>query len=184
MYNGRLRSRIRVCCIRPQRPHADPRDARRGDDPAGVRERRVLHQQRLQLLDRVEHALDVQIHHLAERIRGVCLERSPPCSSGIGEEDVDVVGCLRDLGGEAFDLGDLRRVGGDGDGAGAGAFPGQGVQFADGLVAGAGFAGGDVDFGAAGLEEAGWLARVTQIGLKRCHCTRLPHVDLDLWIRR
>ena len=56
---------------------------------------------------------------------------------------------------QRLDIGDLGAVGGDGDRGGAGAEIGQGVEGFAGGGAGGGFARGDVDFGAAGLEEAG-----------------------------
>lgn len=61
---------------------------------------------------------------------------------------------------QSLHIPNLRTVGGDGDGLGAGALVGESVEGGAGLVAGGGFTGGDVDFGAAGLEEAGGVGRV------------------------
>lgn len=83
------------------------------------------------------------------------VEGLAPGGAGVGEQDVDVVGVLLDLGDEPVDLGHLGAVGGDGDGDCSGAAVGQLVEGCAGLVAGFGFAGGDEDFGTAGLEEAG-----------------------------
>lgn len=55
---------------------------------------------------------------------------------------------------QRLDIGDLRAVGWDGDGFGAGAFIGERIKSFAGGVAGCLLAGGDVDFGAASLEEA------------------------------
>lgn len=74
------------------------------------------------------------------------LELLAPRSTGIGEEDIDVVRRLADLCHEAFDFLHARAVGGDGDCLRTGAFVGEGVEGCDGFVAGFGFAGGDVDF--------------------------------------
>ena len=83
------------------------------------------------------------------------VEGLAPGRAGVGEQDVDVPGRLADLGDEPLDLGGLGGVGGDGDGLGAGALVGEGVEGGASGGAGVGFAGGDVDFRAAGLEESG-----------------------------
>lgn len=82
------------------------------------------------------------------------IECLAPCCSGIGEEDVNMVGCLRDFGNELFYLGEFGAVGGDRDSPRVGVLGGQGVEGFTGFGAGFGFAGGDVDFGASGLDEA------------------------------
>ena len=143
---------------------AEGADAEAGDgggdeDARGVVDGRVLLEQRLELLHRVEDALDVQVHHLGEGGFWVRLEGFAPGGARIGEEDVDVGGGLGDFGDEAFDLGELRAVGGDGVGAGVGGFVGEGIEGGGRGFAGGGFAGGDVDFGAAGLEEAAAFVR-------------------------
>lgn len=58
-----------------------------------------------------------------------------------------------DFGDEAVDFLTLGDVGRDGDGLAADV--GERVEGCDGFGAGGGFARGDEDFGAAGLEEAG-----------------------------
>lgn len=55
---------------------------------------------------------------------------------------------------QLLDLGHTRAVGRDGDGARIGVFVGEGVECGAGGRAGGRFAGCDVDFGTAGLEEA------------------------------
>ena len=82
---------------------------------------------------------------------------------------------LRYLLDQSLDIADLRAIGGDGDRLGAGTLVGERIEGSAGGVAGCGFAGGDVDFGAAGLEEAGdlklveWSARVGMVmGIPRC----------------
>ena len=114
--------------------------------------------------DGVEHALDVQVHHLRERAVGVRVELLPPRRAGVREQDVHVVGRLLHFLHQPFHVGDLGGVGGDGDGLGAGALVGEGVERGAGGVAGGGFAGGDVDFGAACLEEAGRVSAGMAIG--------------------
>lgn len=57
---------------------------------------------------------------------------------------------------------DLRAVGRDGDGSGTGPFVGERIEGFTGTIAGCLFAGGDVDFGAAGLEEA--ISRISALG--------------------
>lgn len=76
-----------------------------------------------------------------------------PCGAGVGEQDVDVCACLMDFGNEPLDLGDFGAVGWDGDCAGIRAQVREGVEGGGGFGAGGGFARGDVDFGAACLEE-------------------------------
>jgi len=75
-----------------------------------------------------------------------------------------VVRGLGDLCDEALDFCDFGAVGGDGDGDRRGGFGGEGVEVFDGFFAGGGFAGGYVDFGAAGLEESVWWTMI----LARC----------------
>ncbi len=106
------------------------------------------------LLHTVKHTLHVQIHHLTPHLLRVRVELLAPGGAGIGEQDVDMVGSLAHLVDEPVQLVHARDIGGDGDGPRRGALVGEGVEGVDGLVAGAGLARGDVDFGAAGLEEA------------------------------
>lgn len=53
------------------------------------------------------------------------VELLAPGGAGVGEQDVDVVGGLGDLGHQPLDLGELGAVGGDGDGFCAGPLVGQ-----------------------------------------------------------
>lgn len=82
------------------------------------------------------------------------VELLPPRRARVGEQDVDVVRRPAHLGHEPVQLVHARVVRGHGDGDRPRTLVGEGVEGRDGLVAGLGFAGGDVDFGAAGLEEA------------------------------
>lgn len=106
------------------------------------------------LLHTIKHTLHIQIHHLTPHLLRVRVELLAPGGAGVGEQDVDMVGSLAHFVDEPVQLVHARDIGGDGDGARRGALVGEGVEGVDGLVAGGGFAGGDVDFGAAGLEEA------------------------------
>lgn len=82
------------------------------------------------------------------------VELLAPGSAGIGEEDIDAVGGLAHLSHQPLELVDAGVIRRDGDGLRAGSLTREGVQGGDGFVAGGGFAAGDVDFGAACLEEA------------------------------
>ena len=101
----------------------------------------------------IENALHIQIHHLRKRAVGVRIEFLPPRRSCVGKQYIYMVGRLGHFPHESLDVSDLGAVGGDGDGAGAWADVGEGVESGAGGVAGGGFAGGDVDFGAACLHE-------------------------------
>lgn len=101
------------------------------------------------LLNTQKHTLDVQIHDFGKSALGVLVERRPPRSTGVGEEDVDIFSVLADFSDEAFDLGRFGDVGWHGNGF---AVEGQGVQGGAGFLARRGFARGDEDFGAAGLD--------------------------------
>lgn len=79
----------------------------------------------------------------------------PPSRPSVGKQHIDMIRRLANLRDEALELVDAGAVGGDGVGLGAGSFVGEGVEGLDGFVAGLRFSGCDVDFGAAGLEEAG-----------------------------
>lgn len=69
-----------------------------------------------------------------------------------------MVGGLAHFMHEPVQLVHARDIGGDGDGARRGLFVGEGVEGVDGFIAGGGFAGGDVDLGAAGLEETVFIS--------------------------
>lgn len=150
----RLARAVPVRALLAQRAHAQPRHARRDDHPARVVDARALLQQRRELADQVEHAAHVEVHDLGEGAVRVRVEGLAPRGARIGEEDVDVVRLARDEGQQVLDALERGRVGGDRDGAGARAEVGQRVEGGAGRVAGRGFAGGDEDFGGAGLEEA------------------------------
>ena len=153
--DGGLGGAVAVGGVGAEGADAEPRDRGGHDHAAGVVDLRAPPQQRLQLLHRVEDALDVQVHHLAERRVRVGLEGLPPRRARVREQDVHVVGRLGDLRRQPLDLGHLGRVGGDGDGHGTRPLVRQGVEGVDRFLAGFGLARGYVDFGAAGLEETG-----------------------------
>lgn len=69
---------------------------------------------------------------------------------------------------QTLDVGDFGAVCGNRDGDGAGPFGWQGIERLTGRFACCGFAGGDVDFGTAGLEEAARLISVMVHILARC----------------
>ena len=89
------------------------------------------------------------------------IELLAPCSSCIGEQDIDVIGVLADLLEEGLDAFNSSGIGGDGDGLGARLEVRKGVQRLDGLLTGLGLARGDEDLGGASLKEtrySTWLA--------------------------
>ena len=84
------------------------------------------------------------------------VKRRPPRRARIRQQNVHVVRMFLHLFHQADDFFWLRDVGRDGDGlAGEAVLFAQAVEGVAGFGAGFGFAGGDEDFGAAGLEEAG-----------------------------
>lgn len=93
-----------------------------------------------------------------------------PGGTGIGEEDVDVVGCFRHFCQQMFYSLDLGGVGRDGNGLGARSLVREGIESGAGFFAGFGLAGGDVDLGAAGLEEAGCNVSVMVL------CSQLKYI--------
>jgi hypothetical protein len=105
---------------------------------------------RLLLLCTEPHALHVQLHDLGEGLGRVLIEALAPGGAGIGEQNIDMVGVLADLGDESLDLTVLGEICGNGVCLAAG---GEGVQGVNGFLAGFGLAGGDEDFGASSLEE-------------------------------
>ena len=165
-----LGGRVRVRGVGAQRADADAGDRGGDDDARRILHRRALAEERREFLDRVEDALDVQVHDLGEGRGRVGFEALAPCCTGIREEDVDVRRLLPDLAGQTLDLRHLRQVGRHGDRDRVGPFVRQRVEGAHGFVARAGFARGDVDFGAAGLEEAVFSENdggLVSLGVKR-----------------
>src|SRR5699024_7718329 len=104
------------------------------------------------LLNGGEDGLDVQVHHLGERLIGVVVEGRAPGGARVGEEYVDAGRVLLHFGDEVLDAGGLGGVGGDGDGLRAGSEVGEGVEGLDGGLAGVRLTGGNEDFRGAGLE--------------------------------
>ena len=78
-------------------------------------------------MNSVENALHVQVHHLGEHLLRVGIELLAPGGTGIGEEDIDVVGRLGNLGHQAIQLLHASAVGWHGDGLSAWPLVGQSV---------------------------------------------------------
>lgn len=93
------------------------------------------------------------------------VEGGTPGRTGVGEQDVNMVGVLLDLRQQALDAIERRRVGGGRDGLGAGLQVGQSIELLDGVFAGLGLARRDEDRGGAGLEEAN--SRIKEL-VERC----------------
>ncbi len=85
----------------------------------------------------------------------MCIKLLSPRRPRIGKQDIHMISRLAHFLHQSFYISDLSAVSGHADGLGAGTLVREGVEGGAGLVAGRGFAGGYVDFGAAGLEEAG-----------------------------
>jgi len=94
------------------------------------------------LLSTEEDTLHVQVHDFVESVLRGRVEGCAPRGSGIGEQDVDVVGVLGHFGDQAFDFGRFGDVCWDGDG-----FAGERkrIESGAGFFAGGGFAGCDED---------------------------------------
>lgn len=84
---------------------------------------------------RVEDAFDIQIHDLSEHSIGVRIKLLSPRRTGIGKQDIDMVGRLGDFLDEELDTLDLGAVGRDRDGLCTGLEVGQGIQCLDGGIA-------------------------------------------------
>lgn len=105
--------------------------------------------------NRPKYTFHIQIHHLRERFIRVCLELLPPRGPRVREQNVHMVRGLAHFRHQMLDIGDLGAVCGNRDSNGAGTFGWESVQSFTGGFACGGFPGCDVDFGTAGLEEAG-----------------------------
>lgn len=90
MDDGRLGGRVSVRGVGTQRADADAGHRRRHDDTRRGLNARIRPEQGLELLDRVEDALDVQVHDLLEGGVRVGLEPLAPRGPRVGEEDVDM----------------------------------------------------------------------------------------------
>jgi hypothetical protein len=106
------------------------------------------------LLNCVEHTLDVQVHDLAECILGVLIKPSAPRSSRIRKQNINVIGVLRYLLDQSFNLGNLGAIRGDGYGNCAGSEVGEGIENCTRLFACLRLAGRYEDLGAARLEQS------------------------------
>ncbi|KAI9155232.1 Carnosine N-methyltransferase [Paramyrothecium foliicola] len=153
--DGGLAGRVAVGALGAEGADAEAGDAGGDDDARGVLRRGGLLEQGREDADGVEDGLYVEVHDLGKGRVRVRVERLAPRGAGVGEEDVDAVRVLLDLGEEVLDALERRRVGRHGDGDGAGGAVRQGVEGLAGLVAGGGLARRDEDLGGAGLEEAG-----------------------------
>lgn len=98
------------------------------------------------LLDGIENALNVEIHHLGEHLLGVGIELLAPSGTGISEENIDVISRLRDFSNQAIEVLHARAICGHGDGLSARPLVGKSIQGCDGFIAGSLLAGCDVDF--------------------------------------
>ncbi|KAG2014611.1 hypothetical protein GB937_006573 [Aspergillus fischeri] len=92
-----------------------------------------------------ESRVALTIHHLGKGRLGILFEPLAPGSARVCKENINVIGCLLNLGDKSVQVVHARVVGGDGNGYRAGTFIGEGIQGGDGLIAGFGFTGGDVD---------------------------------------
>ena len=84
----------------------------------------------------------------------MCIELLSPCSARVREQDIDMIRRLCYLTHEMLDAFELGAVGGYGYGFCARCEVGEGIKGFHGGFAGIGFAGCDVDFRGAGLEES------------------------------
>jgi uncharacterized membrane protein YgcG len=102
----------------------------------------------------IKNTLNVQIHHLRKRTIRMRIELLTPRCAGICKQNIHVVRRLAHFFDEVLHTFELRAVGRHGDCFCARLQVRQGAEGGDGGLAGGGFAGGDVDFGGAGLEES------------------------------
>lgn len=103
------------------------------------------------LLNTKEDTLHVQVHDLVEGVLRGRVERCAPRSTGVREQDVDVVGVLGHFSNQAFDLRWFGDIGWHGNGF---AWERKRIEGGACFFAGGGFAGCDEDFRGAGLDEA------------------------------
>ena len=106
------------------------------------------------LLRRQKNTFDIQIENLLERGLWMLIKRTAPGRTSIGEQDVDMVSRLSYLASESLNLCASGSIRGNGDGLRIGSLVRQGIERGNGGDAGVGFARGDIDLGAAGLQEA------------------------------
>ncbi len=153
MKHRRLAGAVSVCSLAAHGADSQAGHARRDDDPRRVLDGAPLLQERQELADRVEDSSDVQVHHLGERTVGVGVDILAPGRAGVGQEDVDMVGVLLDIGEQLLHAGQVGAVGGDGDGTRTRREVGECVERLDCGLARCLFAGRDEDGGGAGLEK-------------------------------
>ncbi len=115
-----------------------------------------------------KHALNIQIHHLRKRTIWMRIEPLSPSRARIGKEYIHMIGRLSYFRHQPLYLAGFGAVGWNRNCACRGMFVWESVEGCAGFFAGLSFAGGYVDFGTAGLEEAeceiGWLGRDGLIG--------------------
>lgn len=104
--------------------------------------------------NRPKHTLDIQIHHLRKRTIWMCIELLAPRRSCICKQDIHTIRGFLHLGHQLFDPFDLAAICGYRNRLRAWRFIGKRIESGTGGFACGRFAGGDVDFGTAGLEEA------------------------------
>lgn len=106
---------ITISPLLAQSPNSQPGNGSGDDHPRRIIQRGPLLQQRSKLADEIEHAADVQVHHLGKGTVGVGVELLAPRGAGVGEEDVDMAGLLGHFCDEVLDPFERGAVGGDGD---------------------------------------------------------------------
>ncbi|POR35738.1 Uncharacterized protein TPAR_04058, partial [Tolypocladium paradoxum] len=164
--DGRLAGRVAVRALLADGADAQPRDARRDDDPARLAIAAVgsrLLQQRRELAHGVEDGLDVEVHDLGEGLVRVPVERLAPGGARVGEENVHPVRVLLHLGEQLQHALLVGRVGGHWHRARTGGEVRERVERLAGGVAGGGFARRDEDGRGAGLQEAARTQRSRQL---------------------
>lgn len=83
----------------------------------------------------------------------MCVKSLAPGCSGVGEQDINMIGCLRYILHQAFDAFDLGAVRRYRYRLSAGSFVGKRIQRSAGSFACGGFAGCDVNFRTTSLKE-------------------------------
>ena len=108
--------------------------------------------------NRPKYTFHIQIHHLRESFIRVCIELLTPSSPSVGEQNIHMISRFPDFIHQMLNIGDLGAVCSNRNGDGARAFGWKSVQGLAGSFARGGFSRCDVNFGTAGLKEAGSLS--------------------------
>lgn len=162
MKDSGLGSGVSIGALLAQCANSKASNTRCDDDARRVLKSCLLLQQGRKQLDGVKDSSDVEVHDLGKGIVRVSIELLAPCSSCIGEQDIDVIGVLADLLKERLDAFNSSGIGGDGDSLGTRLEVGKSVQRLDGLLTGLCLARGDEDLGGPGLKETRDSTRLTQ----------------------